>query len=507
MYALPLSLGHISLVCIGLLTYVLTNRINHSRRPPGSAVAWVLLIVAFPYLGLPLYLLFGSRKLVKALPVHQVHWSAPKPDRGLQAEPRWAHEVLVAVEAPPVVLAPELHFEADGRIALLGVLDCIDAAEHELCVCTFVLGNDEVASRIIDALVVAVHRGVRVRLLIDAIGSLALRRARMQLLLRNGVELRRFMPIFRNPVRGRTNLRNHRKCIIVDGRRVWTGGRNLAAEYYLDQPMHPAWLDMSFQATGPIAEQFLAIFESDWAQASQPLLWGQSKATGQSLAHGAIDAFYRLQDTWHHVADLVKASMPGYLTPGSAQTGDMAPQTLQAQTMQLIPSGPDYQDDTIYTLLLTGFFQARHSITIVTPYFVPDDTLTAALTLAARRGVRVQLLIPKVSNHRLADIARMRPLRLIAQAGGEVYWIAHMAHAKAFIIDEQIAMSGSANLDTRSMFLNYEMMAAFYSPEAIASLTQWARQLQAASTRYEFTPPGFARDVLEGLVRAVAFEL
>lgn len=515
MYTLPLSLGHISLVCLGLLLYVLTSRTHHVRRSPGSAVAWVLLLVAFPYLGIPLYLIFGLRKVTK---VKATVWDQETPapsgaTGGAESIPRyvpvWAKSVLSAMQLPPAVGVGAVHIDADGRVALLGVLEFIERAEDELLVCTFILGNDEqVAARIVDALVLAARRGVKVRVIVDAIGSLKLRKQSMLTLEQNGIPLRRFMPILHNSVKGRANLRNHRKYMVADGRYAWSGGRNFAVEYFLDQPLHPAWLDLSFQADGVIAEHFRQLFESDWAMASPPLLWGTKRVASEALAHSAIDAFYRLQGTWQHVADLVMGSLAGPVAPrAEAQGAGLLPKALQDQTMQLVPSGPDQSDDTIYSLLLTAAFHATKRIAIVTPYFVPDDALTAALSLAVRRGVEVELLIPKTSNHRMADIARMRSLRTLANAGAKVLWIPIMSHAKLVIIDDAMALCGSANFDTRSLMLNYEVMTAFYSAEAIETLDVLMGYVRQHSSLYEPQPPGFARDLLEGMVRSVAFEL
>lgn len=520
MYTLPLSLGHISLVSLGLLLYVLTSRTHHVRRSPGSAVAWVLLLVAFPYLGIPMYLMFGLRKVTKVKPpsfadataAAYATQSATHSDAAQDMPryvPDWAKSVMSAMHMPPAVGVKALHFDADGRIALLGVLEFIERAEDELLVCTFILGNDEVvAARIVDALVLAARRGVKVRLIVDAIGSLKLRKKSMLTLEQNGIALRRFMPILHNSVKGRANLRNHRKYMVADGRYAWSGGRNFAVEYFLDQPLHPAWLDLSFQADGAIAEHFRQLFESDWAQASAPLLWGSRRVASESLAHSAIDAFYRLQGTWQHVADLVMGSLTGPVAPrAQAQGAGLLATALQDQTMQLVPSGPDQSDDTIYSLLLTAAFHAKQRIAIVTPYFVPDDALTAALSLAARRGVEVELLIPKTSNHRMADIARMRSLRLLARAGANIRWLPIMSHAKLVIVDDAMALCGSANFDTRSLMLNYEIMTAFYSAEAIEALEVLLGYVHQHTSLYVPEEPGFARDLLEGMVRSVAFEL
>jgi cardiolipin synthase A/B len=307
--------------------------------------------------------------------------------------------------------------------------------------------------------------GVRVRLLLDWIGCLCASRTHMKRLRQAGVELRWFMPLLRNPLHGRTNLRNHRKLTIADDVLLWSGGRNLAAEYFIGKDGNPAWIDFSFDLKGPLAAQARALFDANWEAAD-----GRVR-TGKPLR-------------------IIRAE-------NSART----------HTAQLIPSGPDEADDTIYTLLLTALYRAEHRVLAVTPYFVPDDALLAALTIAARRGVQIELIVPERSNHRLADLARHRALRELASNGGIVRLVPEMMHAKAIVIDEAMALAGSANLDGRSLFLNFEVMTAFYSREDIQSVVRCVEQMAAHARRYVAKRPSLPRDVAEGLVLWIAFQL
>jgi cardiolipin synthase A/B len=174
---------------------------------------------------------------------------------------------------------------------------------------------------------------------------------------------------------------------------------------------------------------------------------------------------------------------------------------------QWIASGPDCADDTVHAVLMAGAYHARTRILAVTPYFVPDDALLDAWCLASRRGVKVGLVLPQRSNHRLADWARMRALRRLVEAGGQVFMTPRMTHAKAVVIDAEFALCGTANLDGRSLFLNYEAMAAFYGAAEVAWLAQWIEQQAALAVVYDARRPPWWRDLAEGVVRAVAFQL
>ena len=196
-----------------------------------------------------------------------------------------------------------------------------------------------------------------------------------------------------------------------------------------------------------------------------------------------------------------------FATGASGVVREAPPEAASGSMAQLIPSGPDQCDDTLYALLVMACFRARERIVAVTPYFVPGNSLLMALTLAARRGVVVNLIIPAKSNHRLADLARPRALRELAGAGGKVWLVPEMIHAKAVVIDNSIALAGTANLDGRSLLLNYELMVAFYDREDVRRFAGWmGRQMQGA-TRYIPRLPGLGRDVAEGIVLWLAFQL
>ncbi len=174
---------------------------------------------------------------------------------------------------------------------------------------------------------------------------------------------------------------------------------------------------------------------------------------------------------------------------------------------QLVASGPDEVDDTIATVLVTGAYQATRRIVLVTPYFVPDSALLTALSIAARRGVTVDVLVPARSNHRMSDIARRRAMRALAQAGGRIWLAPYMLHAKLALFDDTLALSGSANVDSRSLFLNYELMVAFHDRDDVARFSGWFDRERPGAALYEARPPGLFADLAEGLVLWTGFQL
>ena len=460
---------HGLLSAIGLLVYTVGSLALHQRRHPSAAVAWVLRILLVPEIGLPLYLLFGTRKLPKA----QARPPGPRVDVDDAVAPRWARELTASMGLAPAAGYRALRVHADGPQAAQALAEVIDSARESLDVCTFILGRDRFAADLVERLGARARAGVRVRLIVDGVGALMGGRRDFSEVQAAGVQVVRFVPPFRSPLkwplRGRTNLRNHRKLVVADGRWLWSGGRNLAGDYFEDGPEHPAWVDLSFDLQGDAAAEAQAVFEADWRFALDP----RQAAMGPS---GVAPA------QW---------PAPARLPPAA----------------QLLPSGPDYADDTVHTLLVTSFHRARNRIVAVTPYLVPDESLLSAMALAARRGVAVDIVVPARSNHRLADIARNRPMRELARAGVRIWLLPRMLHAKAVVIDEHMAMVGSVNLDSRSLFLNYELMTAFYAPQDIVRFSGWIDELARGAVRYQPGTPGIVRHVGEGLVLWLAFQL
>lgn len=460
------ALSHIAFVLVCLLVYAVSTHVGGQRRHPSAALAWVLIIALLPYVGLPLYLVLGTRKFVR--PARRAIPPASPPDSSPQA---WAIATLMGMGLAPPTANAQVRFHRDGQAAWDELAALIDSAQTQLDICTYILGNDALGRRVGRLLEAKAAAGVRVQLLLDAVGSWRTSWAQVRQLRAAGVQVRWFMPLLHNPLRGHVNLRNHRKLTIADGQRLWSGGRNLAAEYFTGDGRTPPWTDLSFTLEGPLAAQAQSLFNIHWRR------------------------------------DRGSAGMDSGADPG-------APASLQAPAhdgpqhrAQLIPSGPDQAEDTVHGLLLTALYRARRRVLVVTPYFVPDDSLLTALCLAARRGVQVELVLPARSNHRLADIARARALRELAAAGGCIRFASGMVHAKAVVVDDTLALCGSLNLDPRSLFLNFEMMVVFYAAEDIAAVTQWVDDRFAGLPQHMPRQPSLWRDIAEGLVRWLGFQL
>ena len=474
-------LEHVAFMAAGLLTYLVVTRVRRQRRHPYAALAWVMGIAAFPYLGLPLFLVFGTRKVVRPATPRQPAPAGP----WAALAPLWATRLLAALGVAGARPQAVVRFESDGEAALAQLQRVIGSARHTLDLCTYVLGDDEVGAAVAAALADRARAGVRVRLLVDSIGSLKSAHSHDAMLKNAGVRTRLFMPALGRPGRGRVNLRNHRKLLIADGEVVWSGGRNLANEYFIGRVGEPPWLDLSFAAEGALAAQAQALFDGDWRIA---------RGARQALRLGYAERFARQQ---------------AQEQPSDAADYAAAPSTDATFTSlaQWVPSGPDFHEDVLHALLVSAAFHAEQRLLLATPYYVPDEAVQEALVLAAKRGLQITLVLPRRSNHRLADWARGRAVRELVEAGVDVRLLPAMLHAKAVVVDDVLALCGSANLDSRSLFINYEAMAAFYGRAEIDWLADWINAHAAQAEPASAKPPSWLRDIGEGIVATLAFQL
>jgi cardiolipin synthase A/B len=467
---IPWMTFHSLLTAFTVTLYVVSSHLFQQRRHPASAIAWMLLILLVPYLALPLFISFGSRKLKQALifPKPLTTASGPKD--------AWAALTIEALGLGPSSSFTQLQIHKDGHDARLELFAIIGAAKVSLEICTFLLARDRLGGEIVELLCTKAQSGVRVRVLLDGLSHIIFLRSDLQKLRKSGANCLTFVPPLGSSLKGRSNLRNHRKLVISDAgtedARMWCGGRNLCAEYFEGDVNGSAWHDLSFDLKGSLTNDASHLFEQDWyfAQHLKMMVNETSLATALTQSH----------------------------TPPLRPVESLA---------QLVPSGPDRADDTLHALIITAAYQAKERIILVSPYFVPDAALLMALCMAARRGVKVDLLMPRRSNHRLSDLARARPIRALSHAGGTIWLMQSMQHAKLIVIDEVLAIAGSANLDNRSLFLNYELMVAFHGRSVVKAFSSWFEVERNDSKRFLPQAPGFLRDLAEGMILWLGFQL
>ena len=451
------SVEHIFGVLGFALGLLLSIRLLREREKSSVTMAWLLAMLFLPWIGVPGYLLLGGRKLhqrARGKPLLAASPGAPPPPDQAPV----AH--LLAVEGvPPPREACALDWFGEGGEAWAHLVELIDGARSSLDVAFFIIGKDDVGAEFVQRLAARARAGVRVRLLVDAVGCFHPRGRFLDPLREAGGHVGVFMPML--PVRPgrRANLRNHRKYLIADGTRVWTGGMNIAHEYLGPLPEPDRWVDLALGVRGPAVADFADVFAADWAYATGEL-------------------------------------------PGPPAT---PPAACGTSRLQLVPCGPDVKLDPLADALLALIGQARRRIRIVTPYFVPDEPLQRALALQARMGRDVAVLVPAVSNHPLADVARGPSVRELVAGGGRVLLVpGRMVHAKLILIDDGPLVLGSANVDLRSLYLNFELGLITDDPALLARAEAWLEGLSRGATPAGSTEPGLSRRWMEDGARLLA---
>jgi len=453
------------------LAIVFVAYLIRQKRSPSSTLAWLLAIVLMPYVGVPLYIFFGGRKLSRmAARKQRVH--APGTPEKADLIEYDTQRLLRSYGVPEESWGNRVEIVETGEEAYSRLVEMIEGASSTIFVMTFILSNDEVGRALIDLLARKAREGVTVRLLLDDVGSWWLPRRAIAPLIKAGGLVAHFMPVFHIPFKGRANLRNHRKIVVVDHRIALAGGMNLTASYIGPLADPARWRDLAVVVEGPAADDLEWLFFSDW-----------KFATGEDLA--------------------MRFPRP-HAPPLPPRPGSTHRQPPGNTVVQVVPSGPDVEGDPLYESLLSLVFFARERIWILTPYFVPDEMLERALALAARRGVDVRLIVPWKSNHPITDLAREAYLRELHEAGAKILlYRPTMLHAKAVIFDDKLVVIGSPNMDNRSLFLNYEAALYVFSTESVAETARWAERLMVGSTIYS-PKRGTAREIAESVLRLVS---
>ena len=434
-------LPHLLTVAGVLLAFFAIARLMSERKQPGNTFAWLFAIAFVPYLGVPLFLMFGGRKLKRLAKGKARLCPAVPPAPESPAANSPLARILSTNGASPPLGGNRVRFLTSGEESFAGLERGIREARHTIHLMTFILGRDAVGRRIIKLLAQRAREGVKVRLLLDSLGCFPTSGGFCDPLRAAGGEVVKFMPVVPLQTRGAANLRNHRKIAIFDHRVGALGGRNLALEYMGPTPLKRRWRDFGAAIEGPAVTLLNEVFLADWAFAS-----------GQSLA-------------------TLQKELPVEPLPPAGES-----------ELQIVVSGPDVEGDPLYEGILSLVQQAERSIWIVTPYFIPDEVLYRSLLVQARAGVDIRRVVPARSNHRLPDFARRHYLRGLHAAGVKVlFYQPGMNHAKMLLVDERIGLFGSANMDLRSLFVNFEIGAVTYSPAEAAKLALWMHEVFALS--------------------------
>jgi cardiolipin synthase len=323
----------------------------------------------------------------------------------------------------------------------------INAATQHVHLLYYIFACDQTASTVADALIAAVKRGVRCRVLADALASrLCFHKSGLApKLIAAGVEVIPALPVA--PLRrrlARMDLRNHRKLAIIDGRIAFAGSHNLINPDYGGRRGNP-WIDLSARFTGPIVGELASIFAEDWA-------------------------FETNQE--------IEIPYPGPTNEADPKGGG------NDVLAQIVPTGPTEPDETYRRLLLAAIQSSRRELILTTPYFVPDETTLLSMMMAADRGVSVKLILPQTADHFFAAAAGRAHYLSLLRAGVEIHlYTPALLHAKTATVDDAFALFGSANLDVRSFSLNFELSIMLYGKAITDRLRAIQREYLAKSVQ------------------------
>ena len=415
------------------------------KRRPTAALAWLVVIYFQPGIGIVLYLLIGRNRLpwrrtrqhtqlVKRLEhlkrQFESHPHVVHPKLGPQCKA--AITLAERYGSMPILDGNSLTLISDTNEVIRRLTADIDAAKEHVHMLFYIFQNDETGRRVADALKRAAGRGVKCRLLLDAVGSWGTLRSIGRDLKRDGVEVQDALPVgFLRRRASRIDLRNHRKVAVIDGIIGYAGSQNIVDDNYGHKDL--VWYDLMARLNGPVVQELQTVFVEDWNFRTNILLDEQ-------------DVF-----------------------PTPEQSG--------AVPAQVLPSGPDYPVASYQRLVVAALYSANERVVITTPYFVPDEPFLQALQVVAQRDVEVNLVLPVKTDHPLIDMAGQAYFEELLEAGVRIFGYENgLLHAKTITIDDSIAFLGSSNFDIRSFSLNFEINLLLYGGEATQTLRE--RQME-----------------------------
>jgi cardiolipin synthase len=417
-----------------------------TKPDPRSALGWIVTCWLLPFAGTMLYLLFGvnrvrtrARQLRAGLTCFgSAIGNSPPDDFATQLI-----RIGDAVTQRPRLPGNQVMALENGENAFPLMLEAIRAARHSVWLSTYIFETDEVGREFIAALAAAAARGAQVHVLVDGIGEWYSWPHAVRLLRATGVRAARFLPPrLAMPVFS-LNLRNHRKLLIVDGEIGFVGGMNIGGRE-VGKAHHRRMADLHFRVRGPVVSQLAECFAADWQFAA------------------------------------------GEILP--------APPVAKADcgvcVCRVITEGPDEDADKLLFVILGAIAVAQRQVLIMTPYFIPPPELTAALQTAALRGVEVCLVLPARSNLRYVDWATQRWLPPLLERGIEIYLQPPpFSHTKLIVIDGAYAQIGSANIDPRSLRLNFEIAVEVYDNAVCAELAEYVLSARDHAARLPVAAP------------------
>ena len=425
------------------------------HRDPESRIAWVVAMALIPVAGIVAYILFGETNIGRkraerakaaiatmppAMPPQSAHADWLRAEFPERSDPLFRQGETINGFAP--VGGNSARLMADSNSGIDAIVADMDAAQDHIHLIFYIWLEDTNGRKVVDALNRAAARGVSCRAMADGLGSRAMIRSKSwREMGQAGVQLAEALrighPLLR-VMRGRIDLRNHRKIVVIDNRITYCGSQNCADPEFRVKPKFAPWVDALMRFEGPIARQNQHIFIGDWMSCVN-------------------------EDIRHLLEEPIEESSPGF-------------------TAQVIATGPTVRNSAMPETFETLMHAARHKLVITTPYFVPKESMQAALCAAAHRGVDTTIIFPaRNDSWQVAATSRSYYEELL-EAGVKVFeFTGGLLHTKSMTVDDDITLIGSANMDRRSFDLNYENNILFFNRELTAAVQARQATYLAAS--------------------------
>jgi cardiolipin synthase len=423
---------------------VIIRVILRPHREPASRAAWIMLVLGLPVVGILAYILLGetsigrrrkarSRKVLANLPPLAPTTPANEADLGAEYPARFA--ALFRLGETITGLAPvggnKGQLMADSNTAIDNMVADMDAANDHIHLIFYIWLADNNGLKVVEALKRAAARGVVCRAMADGLGSRNMIGSKYwQEMRKTGIKLAVALPIgnpLLHPFRGRIDIRNHRKIVIIDDSVTYCGSQNCADPEFRVKPKYAPWVDALIRFEGPIARQNQHLFAADW-----------------------------MRDVDEDITSLLETPV------NTTGTGFPA---------QVISTGPTGRHSAMPEVFTTLMYAAHHNLVITTPYYVPNESMQDALCAAARRGIETTIVFPARNDSWQVAAASHSHYRELLEAGVKIHeYVGGLLHTKSMIIDDQVTLIGSANMDRRSFELNYENNILFYDPVLTAAM-------------------------------------
>ncbi len=398
------------------------------NRNPLKTIAWTLILIFLPLLGLIIFFFFGEDGRKKRLISHKMFKKLNRKtlarfERDEVMESPEGYTGIVSLikklKGSSVYNGNKITFYTDGESKFKALLEEINKAEKFIHIQYYIYMDDEIGRKVRDALIQKASEGVKVRLIYDDVGSWKAKRRFFNDMQKHGIDVQPFLKVTFRFLASRVNYRNHRKVVVIDGKVGFVGGMNIA-DRYIKGINNGVWRDSHIKVEGKAVAGLQTAFLVDWYYSRKEFL--------------ASDHYF----------------------PQTEVKGD--------NLMQIITAGPIGLYKSIHLSFLEAIYNAKESIYIQTPYFIPTDALMLAIQTASLRGIDVRLMIPRRCDTTFVHIATQSFLQEILDAKVKVYFFeAGFLHSKLMIIDSNLVITGSANMDIRSFEHNFEIDAFIYN--------------------------------------------